>query len=138
VLGVDAKLSLHAGNVVVALRGDFDVSRADGLRALVAPAASGSRIIVDLAEVAYMDCGSLRELAAFRAQARQAGGDLALAGPQPIVLRLLVITDMISRCQVFASVREAISGAAGAPSVPVRPEAAGGAAASPAGSRILA
>ena len=78
--GFDEKLSTRAGYVIVALRGEFDVSTADGLHALAAPAASGSRIIVDLAEAAFMDCGSLRELLAFRAQARRAGGDLVLAG----------------------------------------------------------
>jgi anti-anti-sigma factor len=98
--------------------------------------ATGSRIIVDLAEVTFMDCCSLRELAAFRAQARRAGGDLALVGPQPIVLRLLVITDVISTCQVFASVREAANGAGGASAAPGRPEAAGGAAGSPAESGL--
>ena len=136
--GANAEKSARAGCVVVALRGELDVcTAADGLSALTAPAAAGARVIVDLAGLAFMDCYSLGELMAVRAQARRAGGDLALAGPQPIVLRLLFITDMISCCQVFASVREAVSGAGGAPSVPVRPEGAGGAAASPAVSRIV-
>jgi anti-sigma B factor antagonist len=113
------KLSTRAGYVIVALRGEFDVSTTDGLRALAAPAASGSPIIVDLAEVAFMDCFSLRGLVAFRARARRAGGDLVLAGPQPIVLRLLFLTDMISHCQVFASVREAVSSGGGGPPVPL-------------------
>jgi anti-anti-sigma factor len=110
----DEKLSTRADYAVVALRGEFDLSTAHGLHALAAPAASGSRIIVDLAEVAFMDCASLRELVAFQARARRAGGDLVLAGPHSIVLRLLSITDTISHCQVFASVREAVSGAGAA------------------------
>jgi hypothetical protein len=72
----DEKPGARAGYVIVPLRGEFDVGTRDGLRALVAPAASGSWIIADLAEVAFMDCASLRELAAFRARARRAGGVL--------------------------------------------------------------
>ena len=133
--GVSAENSARAGCVVVALRGELDVcTAADGLSALTAlAAAAGVRIVVDLAELAFMDCYSLGEIMAVRARARRAGGDLVLAGPQRIVLRLLFLTDMISHCQVFASVREAVGGGGGGPPVPVRPEAAVGAAASPAG-----
>lgn len=130
--GVDVKLSVSADYVIVTLRGEFDVSTPAGdVRALTASAGSGAWIIVDLAELAFMDCGALRELVSARAQARQAGGDLVLAGPQPIVLRLLSLTDMISPRQVFASVHEAVSGAGDAPPVPITPEAAGSAAALP-------
>src|SRR6202020_378197 len=92
------------------------------------------RIIVDLAELAFMDCYSLNQLMAVRAQARRAGGDLVLADPQPAVLRLLVLCDMVSRRLVFTSVDEAASSAA---STPAAPGAAGGAAAAPARSGIV-
>jgi anti-anti-sigma factor len=117
--------SARAGCVVVALRGELDVcTAADGLSALTAPAAAGARIIVDLAELAYMDCYSLSGLLAVRAQVRRAGGDLALAAPQPMVLRLLVLRDMVSHRLVFTSVDEAASGAGSAAAAPVTPEAA--------------
>jgi anti-anti-sigma factor len=97
------------GYTVVALRGELDVcTAADTVRTLTAHAASGTRIIVDLAELTFVDCSSLRELITVRARAQQAGGDLALADPQPMVLRLLVLTGMSSRCPVFASVRDAV------------------------------
>ena len=81
------------GRAVVALRGELDIcTAADAVCALTAAAASGSRIIVDLADLAFMDCSALRELVSARAQARRAGGDLLLAGPQPPVLRLLFLT----------------------------------------------
>jgi anti-anti-sigma regulatory factor len=54
-----------------------------------------------------MDCGSLRGLVAARAMARLAGGDLVLAGPQPRVLRLFFLTQMVSHWAVFATVDEA-------------------------------
>ncbi len=125
--GVCVEKSARAGCVVVALRGELDVcTAADGLSALTAPAAAGARIVVDLAELAFMDCYSLGGLMAARAQARQAGGDLVLAGPQPTVLRLLVLYGAVSHGLVFASVDEAASGAGSAPAAPVTPGAAGG------------
>jgi anti-anti-sigma factor len=135
--GASAENSARAGCVVVALRGELDVcTAAGGLSALTALAAAGARVIVDLAELAFMDCYSLNEIMAARAQARRAGGDLVLAGPQPIVLRLLVLCDVVSRGLVFTSVGEAVSDAGSAPAALVTSGAAAGAAASLAGSGI--
>jgi len=99
------------GYTVVALHGELDVyTAADSVRTLTAHAAAGARIVVNLAELTFIDCGSLRAVVSVRAQARQAGGDLALADPQAIVLRLLLFTGVISRCPVFASVHDAVKG----------------------------
>ena len=98
--------------MVVTLRGQFDVTTApDDVRTLMAPSVSGPQIVVDLADLAFMDCGSLRELVSARTRSRRAGGDLLLVGPQPIVLRLLFLTDAINHWPVFTSVDEAVSGA---------------------------
>jgi anti-anti-sigma factor len=83
---------------------------ADSVHVLTAQAASGARIIVNLAELTFIDCGSLRAVILVRAKAQQAGGDLVFADAQPTVLRLLVLTGMISRCPVFASVHDAVKG----------------------------
>ena len=120
--GVDLKTSERPGYVVVTLRGEFDVTTApDDVRALMAPSVCGPQIVVDLADLAFMDCGSLRELVSARAQSRRAGGDLLLTGAQPIVLRLLSLTDMIDHWPVFKSVDEAVSGTWGAPPAPGTP-----------------
>jgi anti-anti-sigma factor len=134
--GVSAEKSARAGCVVVALRGELDVcTAADGLSALTAPA--GARVVVDLTGLAFMDCYSLNGIMAVRARARSAGGDLVLAGPQPIVLRLLALCDVVSHGLVFASVDEAVSGAGSAPAALVMSGAVGGAAASLATSGIV-
>jgi anti-anti-sigma factor len=136
--GVSAEKNARAGCVVVALRGELDVcTAADGLSALTTPAAAGAWIVVDLAELAFMDCYSLGKLMAVRAQARRASGDLVLSGPQPRVLRLLVLCDVVSHGLVFASVDEAVSGAGSAPAALVMSGAAGGAASSLARSGIV-
>jgi anti-anti-sigma factor len=100
-------MSARAGCMVVALRGKLDVCTAtDGLSALTALAADGARVVVDLAALACMDCCSLDEIMKVRVQARRAGGDLVLAGPQPTVLRMLDLRDVASRGLVSASVDE--------------------------------
>src|SRR3984885_13119626 len=135
--GANAMKSARAGCVVVALRGELDVcTAADGLSALTAPAAAGARVVVDLAGLAFMDCYSLGKLMAARAQARRAGGDLVLAGPQPIVLRLLALCGVVRHGLVLTSVDEAAGGAGSAPAALVTSAAAAGAAASLAGSGI--
>jgi anti-anti-sigma factor len=112
VAGVGMTISPRDGCVVIALRGELELrTAASVVPAFTAPAGSGTRIVVDLAHLSFMDCNSLRELATVRAQARRAGGDLLLAGPQPIVLRLLVVTDVINHWPEFASVDEAVSAA---------------------------
>jgi len=128
--GVSSEKSARAGCVVVALRGELDAcTAADGLSALTALAAAGARVVVDLAGVAFMDCYSLNQLMAVRAQALRAGGDLVLAGPQPIVLRLLVLCGVVSHGLVFTSVDEAVSGAGSAPAALVMSGASSGTAA---------
>ena len=127
--GVSTEKSARAGCVVVALRGELDVCTASGgLSALTAPAAAGARVVVDLAGLAFMDCYSLNEIMAVRARARRAGGDLVLAAPQPIVLRLLALCDVVSHGLVFTSVDEAAGGAGSAPAALVTSGAAAGAA----------
>jgi anti-anti-sigma factor len=117
--GADPVMRACDGYTVVALRGELDVCTiAEAVRTLTACASSGARIVVDLAELTFIDCGSLRALVSVRAQARQAGGDLALADPQPIVLRLLILTGMISRCPVFISVHDAVKSGPAALLVP--------------------
>jgi anti-sigma B factor antagonist len=136
--GVQIEKIARTGCVVIALHGELDVcTAADVVRVLTALAAAGARIIVDLAELAFMDCYSLSQLMAVRARARRAGGDLVLAGPQPVVLRLLVLCDMVSRRLVFTSVDEAASSAGSAPAAPGTPGAASGATTSPARSGIV-
>ena len=104
------KMSLRADYVIAAPRGELDVCTSpDIVPVLMATASGGSGIVVDLADLAFMDCGSLHELVAARAKARLAGGDLRLACPQPIVLRLFFLSEMIAHWPLFASVDEALS-----------------------------
>ena len=132
------------GHVVVVPRGELDVTGATRFaRALSVAAASGSRVIVDLAGLAFMDCRGLSALVSAVGQARRAGGDLALAAPQQPVAHLLSLTGVAGLLPLYASVAEAADGGGRALAL-AGPEQADGEVnsadgeASPAGPRYLA
>ena len=110
---IDVSSSWCQGHIVVALGGELDICGAGHIgRALRAAAGSGSRIIVDLAALSFIDCAGLAALASARRQAREAGGDLLLAAAARPVARLLSLTGELP---LFATVSEAASGDPRAP-----------------------
>jgi anti-sigma B factor antagonist len=108
---VSAGLSTRedGGHLIVTLRGELDaVDAASVAAALTAVAARNPRIIIDLAELEFIDCSGLRVLARAREQARQCGGDLLLAAPRRQVSRILALTGLAG---VF-SIHISLAGAA--------------------------
>jgi anti-anti-sigma factor len=82
------------GAVVLGLDGEFDLAAAAVLRrhldAAAARAAHG--VVLDLAEVSFVDSSGLRELLRAEAALRDGGKRLVLAALQPAVVRLLELT----------------------------------------------
>jgi ABC-type transporter Mla MlaB component len=66
----------------------------------------GGEIIIDLAGLEFIDCRGLAALAGVRSQARQAGGDVLLAAPQPQVRRILAAAGLIHVFSLYASVAD--------------------------------
>ena len=60
-------------------------------------------VIVDLADLAFIDCSSLGILGGARERARMAGGDVLLSGPRGAVTRLLLLTGWARVFPVFPS-----------------------------------
>jgi anti-sigma B factor antagonist len=119
VASIDVNSGMYPDYVLVVLRGELDINDAMRFtRALSAAAAHGSRLIVDLAGLTFIDCSGLDVLVSARKQALKAGGDLLLAAPQQKVLRFLSRTLLIDWLPVFASVNEAANGD-GKPPAPV-------------------
>jgi len=111
---VDLSTREGDGLVIVALRGELDVTHAASVAATIeAAAARHLEVIVDLTGLDFIDSSGVAALARGRMHARQAGGDLVLAAPQQRVLRVLTLTRMIEVFPVHASVDEA-TGSAGA------------------------
>jgi anti-anti-sigma factor len=102
-----------AGQVVVVLSGELDVTDAVRIGALVTTVAIRVPcLILDLAALEFTDCAGMRALAAAARQPQQAGAGLMLAAPGPPVLRVLDLTGMMTSVPLYSSVEEA----AGVPS----------------------
>lgn len=89
--------------------GRLNMVAAPQLREFVADVvASGSpRIVVNLAETAFMDSSGLGALIGCLKAARQAGGDLRIAAAQPQVKMVLELTSMDRVLMPYASADEA-------------------------------
>ena len=78
--------------VVVSLRGELDIVNAPvALAVLAAAAIRGQFVLVDLAELDFLDCSAVRLLMYARVVARESGGDVMLANSRGSVLRTLAI-----------------------------------------------
>jgi anti-sigma B factor antagonist len=108
---VDLELSTRTLDdyVVAELRGELDFNSApaleEGLLAILAQ--RGTRIILDLSDLAFMDAAGLRVILATGRRAALLGGTLSLAAPQQIVARILQVTDLDQRFAIFPTVQEA-------------------------------
>ena len=100
------------GHVVVSLRGELDLLDAAAVAAaLRTVAARDLWIIVDLSGLKFIDAAGVAALSRSRRQARNAGGDLLLATPQPRVRRVLALIWEADGSSVQASVAAAAASA---------------------------
>ncbi|MBO2465148.1 STAS domain-containing protein [Actinomadura violacea] len=101
----------HAGRAVVRLRGELDIAGSDELRRHLEAARRehGDHVILDLAELEFMDSQGLSVIVGCYKAATAAGGSLTLAGPRPVVRRTLEITGLHRRIPVQATLEAALS-----------------------------
>jgi anti-anti-sigma factor len=111
-LNVDLDIRAADGQAVVSLSGEFRWADAPGVAAhlIVAVAACGPSVIVDLAGLESIGYSGLAVLLRIRKWTRRSGGNLALAAPQPAVHLMLKATGLIDVFPVYRSVDEAASG----------------------------
>ncbi len=101
--------SIRDGRILMALSGELDVTGAAAAEAAItALAAQGQWLIVDMSALDFMDCSSLSALLRVQRLVRQAGGDLVLAAPPWLVLRLLTLTGRDDAFCVHPSVAAAV------------------------------
>ena len=88
------RVSREDGAHVVCLYGELDMSTADVLERELQrlEASDGTRIVVDLSGLAFMDSSGLRALLAAHARARTDGDRLSLLRGRPEVQRIFEIT----------------------------------------------
>jgi anti-anti-sigma factor len=89
---VELRPRVRRGYAVVVLRGELDTADAEAVADRIAPlTADGRRLIIDLETLDYIDCHVIGALLGVRETARRAGGDVLLAAPHGLVLRVLTV-----------------------------------------------
>jgi anti-sigma B factor antagonist len=111
---LELSVYLRDAHAVAAVRGELDVtSSAGAMSAVAALTARHQVVIVELSALEFMDCGALGALGRVQGLARQSGGDVLVAAPVAIVLRLLSLTGMDEVFGVHASADAAAASIAG-------------------------
>jgi anti-sigma B factor antagonist len=115
-LTLELSVCVRDAYAVAAIRGELDITSSAGvMSAIAALTPQHPVVIVELSAVEFMDCGALGALLRVQRLARQGGGDVLLAAPAAIVLRLLGLTGMGEVFGANASADAAVAGIAGSP-----------------------
>jgi anti-sigma B factor antagonist len=106
--GSEPAIRDDGAHVVVTLRGELDIANAADLGAVLSEAvARNPHVIADLSDLTFIDCAILGILVRARTRAREAGGDLVLAGARGRVRRVLALPCLAGVFLVYAGVNEA-------------------------------
>ena len=111
---LDVEVAEHRNAVVVRARGTIDYWTIEPLRSAIENAMSAPRpsLVLDAAEVVFVDSTGLALLVAADQWARNRGGAFRLAAPADQLRRLLTTTNLERRLAVFDSVAEATASGA--------------------------
>ena len=92
--------------VVVGVDGEVDIATSDQLGSYLSAARQCEKrgTIVDLSQVAFMDCSGLRALTSAQRDAVMHGGELRLAAPQPSVAKVLALSGVYRLMPPFPTV----------------------------------
>jgi anti-sigma B factor antagonist len=113
----------RAGDVAVAvLHGEYDLRDAPALRrqlmAVLRQRPVG--LVIDLSQVSFCDLACMRTLVALRCRADALGAWIRLAGPPPLLCRMLDLTGLGALLPVFGDVEQALRGPRSRYAPPVR------------------
>jgi anti-sigma B factor antagonist len=110
------------GYTIVTISGDIDIASVPALReqllGLLRPGAS--RLVIDLSGVTFCDASGLAVLVGVARRADLLGGVLRLVAPAPLMAKVLRLTGLHSRFEIFATVPEAMSAPANPGVFPAR------------------
>ena len=98
------------GCAVVRAGGEIDAHTAHGLDKAVAEATNlASHVVIDLAQVTFIDSTGLGALLVARKAGRERGRSMALVSPPPVVRRLLGSTQLHDVFAIYDSLAEAVA-----------------------------
>lgn len=108
---MDIEITKSGQATVLTPKGDFDMAAADDMkRRLTELIDRGqSRLVMDLAQVPYIDSSGLGALVAAMKHARSAGGDIKLCALTPDVRAIFDMTRLIKVMEVHGSRQEALA-----------------------------
>jgi anti-sigma B factor antagonist len=101
--------SLDGQTQILSVRGELDLATADGLyrRGRTAISRHTRLLLLDLADLSFCDACGLSAFVRIANEAQAAGCRYGLVAPQPLVVKMLRITDLNARLPVFATMEEA-------------------------------
>jgi anti-sigma B factor antagonist len=110
-----ARVPAPRGVVLLRLEGEFDIAAAPALRDEIDAARGEGRapVVLDLAELTFVDSAALRELLEADERLRADGAELILAGARPVMARLLELTHTSDVLTVVPTVEQALERVAG-------------------------
>ena len=102
---------VHNVTVVTAAGRIVFGEEANALRQEVKPMLSGgaAAVVIDLADVSYVDSGGIGALVGLYTTARAGGGELKLAAANPKVRHVLDITKLSNILGIFATADDAVA-----------------------------
>lgn len=110
-MAIDIDVTAWPRVTVVAPKGDLDMAVADELRRTLTALIDGkqTRLVIDLAQLLYIDSSGLGALVAAMKHARGAGGDIRLCALQPDVHAIFEMTRLAKIMDIHPSRPEALA-----------------------------
>lgn len=105
--GATLLLYRPSGWLILEADGELDLQCVGRLRALIAIA--GSRLVLDLSRVTFMDASGLGVLAAAGQRARRLGGAVRLVGATRQVRRIVILTQLDRVLPMFDTMADAMT-----------------------------
>jgi anti-anti-sigma factor len=112
----EAVLSVESrgDSMIVTIRGDLDIVTSPGLdESLTRAQGTYKRVILDLADVDFLDTSALAVIVGHWKQLEAAGGTLAIAGARYRYTKTLWITGLADKLPMYETVAEALAAKAG-------------------------
>lgn len=113
--GTSLSAERRGGSTVVTIRGDLDIVTSPELdECLTEVGQPGSRVILDLAAVDFLDTSGLAVIVGHWKKAEAGGGTLVLAGARYRYTKTLWITGLADKLTMYESLDEALAAQAAA------------------------
>jgi anti-sigma B factor antagonist len=102
-----------AGQVICRVVGELDLYGVPHFRQVLADLPSGSRVLIDLSDVSFVDSAGLGALIGGIRRTRDRGGDAAVACGRPSLRRLLLTIGLDRLVTISDDIKQAVAALSG-------------------------